>query len=706
MLSILTVPCLPDNGCSLSATPYFNVRSQGVNIVRDMVGWEHLINRCDKEHWYGGLAATFEFDDSFKPHQIAHSLFGNDVCCTKKGGILTISGSRATDRGTNDWLADYFALPTDFKSIIIFKPKINNFIADIGFYLGLDEWADNLYVRFNVPLVHTQWNLNFCECVIDPGVNDIAQGYYFNPIVCPTSRALLFPNATAFFCGGTINTIEPLRASKWPCGCDNTVHNLFAAVNAVFGWNFACCENYRIGLNVRVSAPTGNRPTGEYLFEPIVGNGHHWELGMGFSTYFTLWGNDCGDTLGFYCDGNLTHLFKTCQTRTFDLCGKPNSRYMLAQNMGPNLENLSGCPSPSLVTVCAFPALSNNQFADVLTSVANLTRVPVKVSIDLQTDIAFKFAYETYWGLQWDLGYNFWSRSCERIYSNCNSSKHPLADGKSWALKGDATVVGFGTLDQVAHELAATESNATIHAGTNGFVPGNDITNALALQNPGVDNPQFAVTFTEPLANAAVTLPINTSIQPIYLTEADIDYAGTQGISHKVFTHVSYTWDNPTKNYQPFLGLGASAEFAQQGTKNKHSCCSNCHDSGLSQWGVWIKFGLAFDICCNEKLYEQELMIQEKKSPLKEKETIIKEKQTIVEKKEALLKKDKNTVGIDIDTVIEIIKTTTRESLVEAIEKTLLPAFNDFLKQYHNAKYKEYLRCPFMKLELYRPSLP
>ena len=38
-----------------------------------------------------------------------------------------------------------------------------------------------------------------------------------------------------------------------------------------------------MGLNLRVITPaTDNRPQGEFLFEPVNGNGQHFEFGFGF----------------------------------------------------------------------------------------------------------------------------------------------------------------------------------------------------------------------------------------------------------------------------------------------------------------------------------------------------------------------------------------------------------------------------------------
>ncbi len=46
------------------------------------------------------------------------------------------------------------------------------------------------------------------------------------------------------------------------------------------GWNFLLCEDYHLGVNVQASAPTGNRPKAEFLFEAQNGNGKHGEFDL------------------------------------------------------------------------------------------------------------------------------------------------------------------------------------------------------------------------------------------------------------------------------------------------------------------------------------------------------------------------------------------------------------------------------------------
>jgi hypothetical protein len=602
------------------ATPYFSIRSQGVNAVRELVGWQEFINRCSVEPFYGAIAATVEYTQSFRPSTIAQCLFDEDVSCGSPcGSTLYISGSRADVRGVRDWLADYFGLPTDFKSAIDFKPRIQNLIVDSNFYLGLDEFAAGLYARINLPIAWTRWTLNARERDITAGSNPYAPGY-FTSRVDGVPRTNLLNQALDFFTGlgspllynqdNTQVVFQKLACSKWAaCQCSSLCKTALADIVLVFGYNILCTEDSHAGINIRVSGPTGNKPRGEFLFEPIVGNGGSWEVGGGLSTHAILWeSEDSQATFSVYFDANITHLFKTNQMRCFDLCGQgPNSRYMLAQKMftpsAPTLEGSDGVTTtPSTV-----------EFANEFAPVANLTMSNVKVSAAVQGDLALKLCYNTGGGLSVDVGYNFWARSCEHICPQRNCSPTQL-DGKTWALKGDAHVYGFETTTETPQALAPSEIFANIHTGTNGFDDNNAVANDVAITNPKIDNAQLALSSGTVLtATPGGTDQTHTSIQTIMLSEQNVAFVGTKGITNKLFAHISYAWlEHPSWN--PFVGAGSALEFnyesradckdacltGSRGSGLNLCCCSSCDCPGgcmpcaVSQWSVWIKGGLAF----------------------------------------------------------------------------------------------------------------
>lgn len=608
-------------------TPYYYARSQSVNLAREDAGWTNFTNLHKQDHVYGTFDGILEFQQSFNANTMAECIFGSslvkDLCDCRPG--LIISGSQTNNRGAQDWLADYFGLATDFNSRVTFEPVIRSFIADIDFYLGLDEWARGLYFTIRAPITQTKWHLDMHETVSTIGQNVYPAGYFsanaesgtlnsFTQFItgngAPTFNSLTLAGGDTF----PATVFQPLAHAK--ISDSPIVKAGLAELQIGVGWNY-CGEDWHVGVQARMRAPTGTRPTGEFAFEPIVGNGHFWEFGGGLNIHWDFWHNECGSRhAGIFIDSIVTHMFTSRQKRTFDLVGKENSRYMLAQRIGTERLN------PQLSS--DFP---NVEFQSEVTPVANLTTMDVDVTIPAQAEIVVMFNY-THDNVCLDLGYNFWGRSCESIkHKGCPA---PI-ESEEWALKGDASVIGFENAENfLPIRLAATESQATIHAGTN--FPASGTTNAAIIQtgrtNPNIDAPQLALSSN---SNGVLIAPVATSPNtrssnpPVLITLKDVDFSGaaTRGISHKAFANLSYLWWDCCNRWVPYLGLGGEVEFGANGSSNncQSSCnttcpsspssscgnatvlnascgssngCNNCSTCSISQWGVWLKGGVSF----------------------------------------------------------------------------------------------------------------
>ena len=640
--------------------PYLAPRSQGINGARELVGWQTQINKWDMCNYYGSFSITPEYTRTFWGDRITQALFGNALvngtdschngcssscdwhcsssCDTSCGDTILIQGTKVTDRSSNALMAENFYLPTDYSSQITFRPRVENFLVDFNYYQGLDEWVEGMYFRIHTPVTWTRWGLHYCEDIISSGTLPMDPGYFNNTYTPSTTpldtdvyglarSSLLdsfsdYVSAEGSIEGVTGITYNPLEKARWST-CRKTKTAL-AEITAALGWNFVRRENFLFGLNIRAAAPTGNRPHGTYIFEPIVGNGKHWELGGGLNSWWTWWKScDENRNLTVYLDAYVTHMFKTRQCRTFDLVDKPLSRYMLAmQFQSADIEylttgstNISGSVAPAY------------QFNNIFTPIANLTTIPVDVSYAAQGEAILKFAY-THCNFQFDLGYDFWGRTCAKIKKCCNS----FADNV-WGLKGDAFVYGFpGNTDvnSPAIPLSATESAATIYGGTNNWPDGSS--DEFWNQNPGIDNASPAYNgntgsslelLTHEIGDSSFWYQVNTSYQPVLLTSDDIDTcsAQTKAYSNKLFTHFNYTWKEH-KCWTPYLGIGGEVEFGSRGnfcgtasnchtschtsntschTSNTschtgcHSCDNNCQKFAFSQWGVWVKGGFSFN---------------------------------------------------------------------------------------------------------------
>lgn len=622
--------------------PYIAFRSQGFNAARELVGWQTQINKSCAQALYGSFSVTPEFTRSFHAHSLANALFAdaliNNNCNNKNNcnsSIIKIEGTKVSDRDPKALMAENFYLPTDFKSEVHITPRIENFLVDFNLYVGLDNFIEGLYFRIHTPICYSRYDLNFCESVKNKGENPYDAGYFDNQItpaniIDPTVHGLardkMLLSFTDYVCAGESITGVPniyyrgLQHARMSSKA--LTKTRLAEITAAIGWNFWQDTNYHIGLNIRGAAPTGNSPCGKWLFEPIVGNGHHWEFGGGLTTHVRWWCNESEDKdFATYFDVNITSLFSSRQERTFDLCGKPLSRYMLALKYKSNVENLLAETSPQ---VSAAPLA---QFASEFVPVANLTTIPVDVSVPLHIDAVLKFAY-THCNWQFDLGYDFWYRSCEKICKRTECCKKGFQDNM-YALKGDAFVYGFAyhvtrepsedtSLPGIA--LSASEHNATIFSGTNDYINNPTTWNqndGIDLPHPAQSNDFPAIGISYPLYTSTfgnVGTQVNTSYpQPIYIDECQLNIEGakSRGLSNKLFGHVGYTWSK-CRCWTPYLGIGGEVEFGScdkssgcspcnTTTTTQKSCKKSCDDSScchkcsLSQAGVWIKGGISFN---------------------------------------------------------------------------------------------------------------
>jgi hypothetical protein len=609
-----TAAVVAESSASLSVSPFLQWRSQGRNTARKLVGTTtYAVDQPDMESMYGTFFATLEYDRSFRPQNISDALFGDslvnlpntpstnkcDNSCNSNSRTLIINGTDNAQVNAKEWMAENFLLPSDFTSTVTFKPLVQNILVDFDWYMGLDKWVKGLYFRLYGPVVNNRTNLRATEDITHApvAVSDTYQAGYFAQTDVATDQ--LFGSALEFFHGdtlpGTINgiTVAPLAFAKWN-GCGHMSKTGFAELRGEFGWNYLR-ENYRVGLNIQAAAPTGTRPKGEWLLEPQIGNGKHWELGVGLSGHWTMWRSEDEEKhFDLVLEADITHLFNAKQKRTFDLLGKPNSRYMLAEKLTTNkgtTNSLSGDSNADL------------EFANAYSPVANFSTRDITVNIGAQGDAIIMLNY-TSRGFSWDLGYNIWGMSRENIHlSNCDNA----FPENIWALKGDASIAGTASVggSDVTVLLAATESFATIHSGTN--VPADGIPGYLT--NGNVNNKKPATTedslvsvpvhvFTQP------TTQIYTSNLPVFIKEADLDIPAAQlkGYSNKLFTHLSYTWID-REDWIPYFGIGFNAEFGHFSNNNNDNDImaenNTCDEAGvsfaLSKWAVLLKGGVSFD---------------------------------------------------------------------------------------------------------------
>lgn len=618
--------CCDDDCCDsclspCQGSPLLLPRSQGRNSARELAQWEQFINLQNKKDYSGAFYSALEYAQSSRPCQISQFLFGSDIktdCCSN---TLLIQGSQVENRNSKAWLADYFGLSPLFESSVSFCPKIQNVILDLNWVLNLDKWAKGLYVKLDMPITWSQWDLGMCEVVKDNG-SFPATGFDAGYMAAAAVNRNVLPDTFTQAMSGTTtfgDMTEPIKFGKMT-QCKLSQVGI-ADLRGTLGYNFILKEDGHFGIYGILAAPTGNRPNAWYLFEPIVGNGKHWELGAGLSCSWIF--HRCSSKsddkyLGLYLDATVSHLFKSKQCRSFDFDCKPGSRYMLLEKMGANTDNINA-------TIDSTETAADYQYKRNLIPAINWSTFCVDVSIAAQADIALKLTHvKENWNF--DIGYNFWARTGEKFCCDCDCDCNNCCDTSctcetddKYAIKGSSYLYGWQN-ETTHYGLSATESTADIH-----FTELTTAQQAIGpCVNPKIDNPQPANKDDNALTCSDTRNLVKTSIQPVLACKDLLNMCKTpSSITHKLFLSINHAWKDASERYLPFLGVGAEFEWAQGfnsccddsccGCNSCNSCnscttnncnsCNSCNDNcccptkrgGVSQWGLWLKGGVQFD---------------------------------------------------------------------------------------------------------------
>ena len=538
----------------------FGIRSQGLDGALELAGWQQLIYQYDQDVNYGTFAAAAKYTRSIKPDKIAEFLFG-----TQK---LRFSGSRA-NRQQGDILADYFGLPADFSSTVCFSPHITNFIMDFDWFQSFDAGVPGLYIMLHMPVVHTTWNLYMNENNIVPGTAFYPAGY-MSATNIPASD--LPHTVTRALQGKTIwgDMDQPLKYGKI-FGRQSRVR--VAELQGTLGWDYNQ-PWYHVGVCFRVGAPTGNATNAEFLFEEIIGNRHHWDVGFGVSAHVYAWEDkDKGRRIAFYLDAHISHLCASEQKRSFDFTANGNgSRYILMEQLDSSAQNL--------LINGAVPA---NQYMGNLVNAINYTTFDTHISIGVQADVVLKCAYQRE-GFEFDLGYDFWANSKEKLH--CRDT----FPANKFALKGDAQIYGFTPTPETTIALNATQSQATLLGGQgngNSNFKNLNADNQPALATTGAGVPLTQLNSADAAALSIAQLQVHGSNPAILLKDSDINNQSgilPRALSNKIFAYAGCLWDN-RDDIDPYLGMGLSGEFANT---------NPCNNAMCSQWAIWVKGGISY----------------------------------------------------------------------------------------------------------------
>jgi len=290
---------------------------------------------------------------------------------------------------------------TFYSSQLSFNPKRQTYGALLYFTAQL---PCDFQIAITTAVVTARNSMHICESGIE------------NPGVCPCYATITqsFANGSRLF--GRIN------GAKKKTGVDDVQVKLI----------YEACKNDCLYWDVYglVGIPTGEGSKARNLFEPLVGS-NHAQLGLGTDAQWNIMECDCWSwtLLG---EAKYRYGFRATEDRSFDLKNNGQwSRYML----------FVAASDPYNF----YPAINNLTFP---------TKVTPRSSFDL-----YVATHADYNSWNFELGYDFWFRSAEKIALCCAQ----LPNG-----------VGIADLKGIAVQAPVSASSANISqgiaAGTNQMI--------------------------------------------------------------------------------------------------------------------------------------------------------------------------------------------------------------------------------------------
>ena len=312
-VSLLQGMC--NESCDFADTSksYLNVRPQGQSASPELVS-AFRYDRIDlKENGkYAGVQFVAFGGKSNDSERLSRyfSVFGKHVMKVKSSTSIATSGE------AGDILADYFNVFTNnslFESTISICPEQSTF----GFiFYGRKSFCRNeekergFWASASFPVMRVENKMNFHE-------NVTVDGNGANEAASPTVVA---------------NMTQAFNQSAWKYGkitCGKLSETGVADLELKLGYEWLVHEPCHLESYIGVVVPTGTTPKGEYMFEPIVGNGHHFGLMWGGAFGILFYEDEARDRqLRAEIGAHTEYLFRKEQVRSFDVKYNPWSRYM------------------------------------------------------------------------------------------------------------------------------------------------------------------------------------------------------------------------------------------------------------------------------------------------------------------------------------------------------------------------------------------
>jgi hypothetical protein len=284
------------------------------------------------------------------------------------------------------------------------KPIVENYIIDLDFWCDLSKWHHKLWSRIEMPIVYMKTNMQMCASGRGVQTDQYPFGLFslaattdeygnqicdqtpvpYNSILCALEGNRGWGQTTE---SPTMPAIAPLQSGKFPT---HALHKWgVAGLHFDLGYDFYESIPWYCAASLHVVFPTGTKPKGTYVFEPVIGANKSWQLGGTIISHYIK--EFTHSELGIYLYAVGTHLFRSKQERVFSLLANgPGSQLLLLKQFNGTATELINAERE-----------------------ANIFCGKTKIGSMLMFDGSLMLQY-SHKKFVADVGYNYWVRTKER----------------------------------------------------------------------------------------------------------------------------------------------------------------------------------------------------------------------------------------------------------------------------------------------------
>ena len=380
------IACLP----AVSPITHTNKTFMSVPTPHDYLpmkqtSWHRIIKQGSQdEHPFGGTFQVVPFYRTSNRESSLGKYFG-----TNSKNELTVAAPDQNVDIQTGLIAHRYATTSPFSDLIKLNPEHTTYGAYFSYQQDLDKLHNKLFLRFNIPVVEVTNDLHLTNT--SPNKDTVTD-----------KNILDFFNGTFKQTDDSKNLQEALSSAK--IDGPNKKSGV-ADVECMLGYVFTEKEEYEMSGHMKVVLPTGNEPTGEYLFEAVVGNGKHWGVGAGIDASLNISKSET-DSFEFLAHLDYTYLFREDETRTIGFRNGINNR-------GPD------APREDLSVVLPWfhYVLGGENGKKGTFPLANILTRPVSVLPGSKLQGHAAFAYHRN-DTTFDFGYSFFAQEGEKIRVN------------------------------------------------------------------------------------------------------------------------------------------------------------------------------------------------------------------------------------------------------------------------------------------------